>query len=349
MLVMLLVGMTLLGVILYQTDLGEVWSRLQEVGGWGITLVLLFYLLGTVSVSASWLLTLPGVRATPRWLYRLWRTWMVGSFFEIVTPLASLGGEPVKAIVLHRYYDTRYQNATASLVLARMTDLVAQIIFITAGFVLILHGELLSMRYRILAGVGLALFVVGILGFFLVQNKRAFSRLRAWLERGRLRKRLLSGRAVTLLDALHEIEDQLVDYYASQRGRFALSTAAVLGEWISGVFATYVAVNLLGYPITLAEAFVIDSFVALVRSVFFFVPADLGTQEGAQVLICSGITGSPELGLALATIRRSRDLVILGLGALFGTDYSLRPRELLEPEAPAEAQFGAAPDARQQS
>ncbi len=348
MLVMLLVGMTLLGVILYQTDLGEVWSRLQEVGGWGIALVLLFYLLGTVSVSASWLLTLPGVRATPRWLYRLWRAWMVGSFFEIVTPLASLGGEPVKAIVLHRYYDTRYQNATTSLVLARMTDLVAQILFITAGFALILHGDLLPTRYQIMAGAGLALFVAGILGFFLVQNKRAFSRLRAWLERGRLRKRLLSGRAVTLLDALHEIEDQLVDYYASQRGRFALSTIAVLGEWMSGVFATYVAVNLLGYPITFAEAFVIDSFVALVRSVFFFVPADLGTQEGAQVLICSGITGSPELGLALATIRRSRDLVILALGALFGTEYSLRPRELLEPEAPSQPEFGAAPDARQQ-
>ena len=347
MLVMLLVGMALLGVILYQTDLGEVWSRLQEVGGWGITLVLLFYLLGTVSVSASWLLTLPGVRATPGWLYRLWRTWMVGSFFEIVTPLASLGGEPVKAIVLHRYYDTRYQDATTSLVLARMTDLVAQIVFITAGFALILRGELLPTRYRILAGVGLALFTLGILGFFLIQNRRAFSRLRAWLESGRLRKSLLSGRTVTLLDALHEIEDQLVDYYAARRGRFALSTIAVLGEWLSGVLATYVAVNLLGYPITLAEAFVIDSFVALVRSLFFFVPADLGTQEGAQVLICSGITGSPELGLALATIRRSRDLAILALGAIFGTEYSLRPQEQIEPEAPSERKLVTTPDVPQ--
>ena len=347
MFVMLLVGMALLGVILYQTNLGEVWSRLQEVGAWGITLVLLFYLLGTVAVSASWLLTLPGTRATPRWLYRLWRAWMVGSFFEIVTPLASLGGEPVKAIVLHRYYDTRYQDATTSLVLARMTDLVAPIIFITAGFALILHGELMPARYRILAGVGLLLFFVGILGFFLVQNRRAFSRLRAWLERGRQRKRLLGGRAITLLDALHEIEDQLVDYYASQRRRFALSTLAVLGEWMSGVFATYVAVNLLGYPITFVEALVIDSFVALVRSVFFFVPADLGTQEGAQVLICAGITGSPELGLALATIRRSRDLLILALGALFGTEYSLRRRGGLDTTAPPAPDFGTAPDTQQ--
>jgi hypothetical protein len=82
--------------------------------------------------------------------------------------------------------------------------------------------------------------------------------------------------------------------------------------------------------------------------VFFFVPADLGTQEGAQVLICSGITGSPELGLALATIRRSRDLVILALGAIFGTEYSLRPQEQLAPEAPSEPKLAATPDARQQ-
>ena len=65
MFVMLLVGMALLGVILYQTNLGEVWSRLQEVGAWGLTLVLLFYLLGTVAVSASWLLTLPGTMFAP--------------------------------------------------------------------------------------------------------------------------------------------------------------------------------------------------------------------------------------------------------------------------------------------
>ncbi|MFA9564110.1 MAG: hypothetical protein ACERLM_05335, partial [Acidimicrobiales bacterium] len=70
----------------------------------------------------------------------------------------------------------------------------------------------------------------------------------------------------------HVIDDLLIPYFEGT-GPEDSTTTAVLGEWMSGVFATYVAVNLLGYPITFVEALVIDSFVALVRSVFFFVPA----------------------------------------------------------------------------
>ncbi len=42
-----------------------------------------------------------------------------------------------------------------------------------------------------------------------------------------------------------------------------------------------------------ADAIVIEAFVTLVRSTFFFVPGDLGTQDGAQVLICSAISWPP--------------------------------------------------------
>ena len=161
----------------------------------------------------------------------------------------------------------------------------------------------------------------------------------------------LSARAVRALDAVRDVENQLVSYYASQGRRFFFSSAAAFGEWMSGVFATWVAVNLLGYPIGFVEAFVIEAFVALVRSTLFFVPADLGTQEGAHVVICAGITGSAELGLALAAVRRSRDLLFLTLGFTFGGAYSLQPRALLSEveglgasEAPVEGKLPAMPD-----
>jgi uncharacterized protein (TIRG00374 family) len=351
MLAMLLVGAALLGFILYRADLPEVAAHLLRMGGGGLVAVLALYLAGSVSVCASWLWTLPERLFTGRWLFRLWRAWMVGSAFETLTPLASLGGEPVKAIVLKRYYGVRYRDASASLVLTRMTDLVAQVVFITTGFALILRNGLLPEPYPLLSGVALAAFVLGITGFFLVQRLRGLSALRGWLERGWLRDRTLSARAARALDAVHDVEDQLVSYYSSQGLRFFLSGAAAFGEWMSGVFATWVAVNLLGHPIGFAEAFVIEAFVALVRSTLFFVPADLGTQEGAHVVICAGITGSAELGLALAAVRRSRDLLFVALGFTIGGAYSFQPRalrseleELRAAEAQAEAELPAVPD-----
>jgi len=55
-----------------------------------------------------------------------------------------------------------------------------------------------------------------------------------------------------------------------------------------------------------------------VRSTFFFVPGDLGTQEAAHVLICTAVTGSAELGLALAAVRRGRDLLWIAWGLAIG-------------------------------
>ena len=66
-------------------------------------------------------------------------------------------------------------------------------------------------------------------------------------------------------------------------------------------------------------------------------PADVGTQEGALLLICSAVTGSPTLAVALAAIRRSRDILWIVWGLAIGSRYSLKGRELLRAAAEAEA------------
>jgi uncharacterized protein (TIRG00374 family) len=323
MLVMLLAGSGLLALVVSQTDLGEVWRRLRDVGPAGLLALFGIFLAGHVSLAASWMLTLPEAKPGPRWLFRLWRVLMVGAAIESVTPLGSLGGDPVKAILLKRHYAIRYTHASASLVLHRMSDLFAQILFIAVGLALLYRLGVLPPAYRFGAGVGLAVFTLAIAAFLLAQTQRGFSRLRGWLERGRL-GRWLGQRAVAALDGIRQVEDRLVSFYRARRGRLALSVLFALGEWTANALAVWLAVNLLGHPIGLTDALVIEAFLALVRSMFFFVPGDVGTQEAAQVLICGAVTGSPETGLALAALRRARDLcwILWGLG--IGGNYSWR-------------------------
>ena len=126
------------------------------------------------------------------------------------------------------------------------------------------------------------------------------------------------------LDAAHDVENQLVDFYEVRRGRVAASSFAAFLEWNGNAVAVWIAVNAFGQPIGFDDALVIEAFLALVRTTFFFVPGDLGTQEAAQVMICSAITGSLETGLALATVRRARDILWIGWGLAIGSGYSLR-------------------------
>jgi uncharacterized protein (TIRG00374 family) len=323
MVLMLAAGVTLLGVILYYTDLGEVWSRLQQMGWRGMAAFLAVHVLGFSGLALSWLLALPSKPVTPRWMYRFWKVMMVGAALEAVTPLAGLGGEPVKAVLVKRHYGISFKDASASLMATRTTDLMAQVVFLVIGFSLMFQAALLPLPYRITAGVGLALFCVSILLFFLMQSQRAFSRTRSWLERGWLSGREMSAKAIHALDSIHAVEDRLLTFYSSKHLRMILSILAAFCEWMCAAIATWIAIRFLGHPISFADAIVIEAFVTLVRSTLFFVPADIGTQDGAQVLICSVLTGSPELGVALAAVRRARDLVWVAWGLAIGSAYSL--------------------------
>jgi uncharacterized protein (TIRG00374 family) len=343
MLLMLGLGAGLLGWILWQTDLDEVWRRLREVGAPGLALVLALYALGTLALAASWLVTLRQAPLRAGWLLRLWRVWLVGTALEYTMPLGTLGGEPAKVILLKRHHGLRARDVTSSLVLARTTDLVAQLGFIGAGFALLLHQALLPLPYRVAAGSGLALLTLGVVLFFLAQQRRLLGRLRGWLERGWLRGRPLSARAVAALDSLPDIDEHLVGFYRGERARFWASTALAFLEWTSSALASFVAVNALGYPIGLADALVIEAFLGLIRSTLFFVPGDVGTQEGALVLICGALTGSAPAGLALAAIRRCRDVLVVVAGLAIGSAYSLRERRAPAAAPPVEAAPAALP------
>jgi uncharacterized membrane protein YbhN (UPF0104 family) len=237
MVAMMAVGALLLGLVLYETDLGVVWRELRHLGPWGLAFVLFLYWLCVLAQAGSWLFTLRDARPDARWLYRLWKVFMVGGAFEMTTPLAGFGGEPVKALLLKRHYGVRYRDATASLVLARTTDVIGEIAFIAIGLAFMFRSDALAPAYRLAAASGLAAISVGVALFVLVQQRRALSRLRGWLERGWLSGRTLSQRATAALESLHDIDDRLASYYGAERRRLLASVVAAFGDWILGAVA----------------------------------------------------------------------------------------------------------------
>ncbi len=307
---LLLAGLSLLGVIVYQTDLGEVGSRLREIGGWGMAVVLLVFFVAFLADTASWHLTLLSARLDLPWAYRLWKVMMVGEAFNRVT---SIGGEPIKAALLKRNYGISYREATTSLVLAQTIATIAMVLFLFAGFLLMFATASLPPAYQLSAGSGLVVFSVCIVLFFLVQRHKVFSRLGRWLGRGRM-----GARALAILDLVHDLENRLIAFYTGHGWRFGLSVALAFINWALGAVEIYYVLAFLGHPIAFTDAWVIEAVVVLVRSALFFVPANIGTQEGALVLICGAMTGSPALGLAVDLVVRFREIVWVVWGLAVG-------------------------------
>ena len=317
----LVTGVALLVLLLSRADVHEVWARLNGVSSSGLAIILATYLAGFLAETASWLQTIAMIPAQPRTLYRLCKILMVGNAVERVTPF---GGEPIKVLLLNRYESIPYAAASASLVITRMTDVMALIFFVAAGLGLMWRTEVLPPAYRAGVLVGFGLFVIAGGLFFLVQNQRVFTRVRVWLGGPGAAAR--PGRLARILDGLHDVEDQLVAFYSREPRRLFLSVAFTLVQWSADAIAIWLSVQILGSSITLRNAFAVQAFVLMVVGMLFFVPGDLGTQDAALAYACGTVTGSLSLGVAVAALRRARDILWLVWGFAIGAYYAWHRR-----------------------
>ena len=318
-LLFLLLGLVLLGVVLDETDLAELWARVVEIGWFGMVLVMVLFFIAFGVDVVAWALAFDSIPMAPRWLWRLFLVRMVGEAFNNVTPTASMGGEPIKAMLLKSHYDIGYRESMATVVIAKTTILIGLLFFLGIGFVLLLQSDKVPDSYKTVAGAGLIGLTIIIVNFFLWQRLRLTSRAGSRLSAGRFSTRLQKW-----LEIITEIDDQFVGFYKHKPARFGSALVLVIINWLLGVVEVYLVMYLFGHPVSLAEAWIIESMAQLVRAGAFFIPAAIGAQEGTFMLVCGAITGNPTLGIAVALVRRAREILWIAAGLGLWWSYSLR-------------------------
>ncbi len=315
----LLLGLVLLAFVIIETDMSEVARQTGEVG-LGFLVILGIYFIAFALDTITWQLTIRSVPLNGLWAYRTWVLRMVGEAFNTVIPAASLGGEPVKAWMLKKYYGVGYKEGAASLILARTINLIALMAFLIGGFFLMIEGASLPEAFQWVAGAGLLALGFGVGLFFVIQRFGLTSLTGAWISRWRIGKRME--------DVLHHIQDmdeRLVYFYTDASGRFAGSVVLAFANWVLGAVEIYYTLVFLGHPITWADAWIIEAMAQMVRTGTFFIPASIGAQEGIFLLVCGAITGSPSLGVAVSVVRRGREIIWILWGFVLGSLLSLRP------------------------
>jgi putative membrane protein len=113
----------------------------------------------------------------------------------------------------------------------------------------------------------------------------------------------------------------------------ALSSGARMGQsvllhvlgWTLGAGEAWLALRLLGAHIGFAEAVVIDGLFVAFRMFAFAIPAAIGVQEGAFVVLCGLFGVGAPVALAFSLVRRARDLVV-GAPAVLAWQWLERSR-----------------------
>ena len=218
-----------------------------------------------------------------------------------VLPVARVGGEIAAYRILRHYVASRAAVA-ASLAADVALSVLSQSAFALLGIAMLLaagHGFAFSKE---LAFAVAALLVAGGV-FLLAQRVGALAGIAGVAERlfaGRLRS--AKARSLRVDRALRAVHARHADVVACLLLQFA--------AWVVSAGETWIALHFLGAPRTIAEAIAIEAAVQAVNSAAFIVPAAVGVQEGAFMLV-GGIVGlDATTALALAAARRLRDIVI---------------------------------------
>jgi uncharacterized membrane protein YbhN (UPF0104 family) len=105
-------------------------------------------------------------------------------------------------------------------------------------------------------------------------------------------------------------------FYRSHWRALLLSIGFHYASWLTGVGEALLVLSSLHVPASLVTATIIEALGTGVRFATFFVPASLGTLEGAYAAAFTALGWAAGDGLAFSLVRRARQTVWIGLGLL---------------------------------
>jgi glycosyltransferase 2 family protein len=318
----LIVGLALLVWILTQTDLVAAARIGVKVGWLGVSAIPALFCATWLPEIVAFGLIMPRRVVTAGWVWSLWLVNMVGEAFNVLLPLGSLGGEPAKALLLKRHYKVPLPEGTSTMFLMQTMMGIAEAPFALIGVVLVLRSHVLSPELaEAMAIAALVLAMLMALAIVALHMRWLNIALRRF-ERSRW-----GGKLAHVVEALDDVEQQMFTFVRRHPKRFASALIFFFANWVGGALEVWLVLYLIGTPVPLAHAWVIESAVVLIRSSTFFIPAHLGSLEAVTVLVTAAFTGSNEVGLALALVRRARELFWSGLGLAVGGWYNWRRPE----------------------
>ncbi|TXH33323.1 MAG: hypothetical protein E6Q98_22240 [Rhodospirillaceae bacterium] len=328
----LMVGLGVIGLILAKQDLSAIWAAAAEAG-WALIPALGWRAASIVFAAGAWrsLFVAPFVPPIRQTALGRW----IGEAINTLLPVAQVGGDVVRGRLLRHYlamadHAQKAQShgshghgipggvSVAATVVADLTlNLVAQLIFALPGLWQLWRSNDIT-GWRALGCLGIAALPLGLL---LLAQSPGVIRVTTGLARrlGLIKEGKTSGhpglgfeQAVWHLYARHRI--------------VAVALGWHLLAWICRAGEVWFVLRLLGHPVGFLDAAAIEGLLGAVRAAAFLLPAGLGVQEGALILLCGWVGVPPSSALALALLKRARELAIglPGLLAWLAAEQAVR-------------------------
>jgi putative membrane protein len=296
-----------------------IWKSIA-MAGWGLSFVVMIRAIIIITNGFVWSGLIAPIVNVPPYIIALSR-W-IREATNVLLPVANIGGEVVGTRVL-TFWNVSGPIAVASVVADVLLQTSAQTIFTLFGALLLARLIDENAMLWMLVGTAAAMAVLGI--FYFVQRYVGAP----------LIDRAISALSLRWLGPHESTGQRLQDAIESvwrNRRRVIATLIGHLMAWVIGTFEVWVALRIIGHPVSLQTSLILESVGSAIGIAAFFVPGGWGVQEAGYIFV-GRLVGLPtETALALSLIKRVPDFV-LGIPGLFAW-YALEASHLYRGRKP---------------
>lgn len=258
----------------------------------------------------GWRLTL-GSYAQRVGFAKLFAIRMAGESVNVTTPTAYVGGEPLKAYLL-KQYDVPFVEGLASVVTAKTTMTIAQVLFILLGIGLSFWILGPSEHYVMAALASVGLLAFGVLLFVMVQKYGLGMGCLRLLQACGIHWKFLEARQATL----QELDGTIQNFYTNHYRTFYAAIITFFFAWLLETLEVYAILYFLDASVDVLTSVSIAALTVFIKGSTFFIPGSVGAQEAGYVLLLVAY-GYPDVtGITFALIRRLREILWIGVGLI---------------------------------
>jgi hypothetical protein len=305
-----LLGLGLLGYLVFRSGPGAVWKQLQAVG-WGFALVILLGGLAQLAKTSAWRQAFTCDISGLSWS-RSFVAQLISDGIGQFGVAGKVVGEGTRISLLGRAVPV--SSALSAGAIDGGLHMFTAVLVTVSGITATLLLAPLSGTWRVYAVLLVAVLISAVI-------------LAAVSVRNRWQLVAHATRAIGRLPRLHtwvsgkqpiidSAEDNLLSFRDEAPAAFWATLIFNLLWHMLAVLEVYIILRFMGARVAVGGAFIVEALTKVINLVGAFNPGNFGTYEGGNMLIAKifGVTGTA--GLTLALCRRARTVFWAGVGAM---------------------------------
>ena len=289
-------GVALFAYVVRRAGVAEILEGMQRVG-WGLAAILALTGMRFMLRTACWRLCMPP--GTPFSYLRALSAFLAGDAVGSVTPLGLLASEPTKLFLTRHHLATR--DAVASLAAENLIYGASVVAMVAVGLTVVLATVPLPEAWR--WDIAVALLAIVPAGWMALRLLRG-----TWDER--------RGPRPHWRARLARLRVAVIGFSAGHPGRLWRAFGLDVAFHVLGIIEVFLTLRWLldDRAPTLVQAIAFEALNRVVTVAFKFVPFRIGVDEALSGAAAPMLAVNPAAGVALAVVRKVRNLVWSGVG-----------------------------------